>query len=51
MEDRVRMGQGLCYSTSGWFAVLMQVTSVEDETGERWGLAVRKTDLLDLCRS
>jgi len=45
----MHMGQRLCYSTDGWLAALMRVSSAEDETGETFGHAARKTDSVGLC--
>ncbi len=43
------MRRGICYSSGGWLAAIMRVSSVEDETGERQGLGTRKTDSVSLC--
>ena len=34
LEERVHMGQGLCYATDGWLAALKLAASAEDEPGE-----------------
>jgi len=43
----MHVGLGLCYPKGRWLDALAGLSSAEDETRERWGLAARKTDLFE----